>query len=341
MQIGKTYQHFEFFKQSKALKPAPCFFLFGPENFLKDKILGILLKKFSDPDSEQFDTVKLYADDTGAANIIEQLEMNPFLSDFKIVIIKNFEKLIPKDKDFIADYLNNPVETSVLVIDSERIDKRLNAYKTIVNNSISVQCKSPYGVQDILTWLRNELSGKNIKMDNETANLFANYIEPDYLIASNELEKLIIASKNKNIITKDDVAECVGRSRSNSIFDLQNALGRKNLKKSLIILENLLENNESPIFIISMLTNFYRNIWKILVLKENNVKNSEITSVYLKEIFYSFREDYLSFARNYNLSSLYKIFTLLLNTDISLKSIDVKEIVLLESLLFNICRIND
>ncbi|MFC1887523.1 DNA polymerase III subunit delta, partial [Candidatus Cloacimonadota bacterium] len=240
MQVGKLYQHFEFFKLSRNLKPAPCFFLFGSEYFLKDKILEILLKKFSDKESEQFDTVKLYADETNSANIIEQLEMNSFLSDFKLIIVKNFDKLTNKDKDAIAQYLKNPVETSILILDSEKLDKRVNSYKIITQNSISIQCRSPYGVQDILAWLRNELSGKNIRMDHETANLFANYIEPDYLVASNELEKLIIASKNKHIITREDVAECVGRSKSNSIFDLQNALGRKDLKSSLIILENLL-----------------------------------------------------------------------------------------------------
>ncbi len=264
--------------------------------------------------------------------------MNPFLNNYKLVILRNFEKLPAKSKEIIADYLKEPVETSILILDSDNMDKRVNAYKTIAANSISIQCKAPYGIRDILVWLKNELSGKNIKMDNETANLFASYIEPDYMIASNELEKLLIASRNKNIITREDVAECVGKSKSNSIFDLQNALGIKDLRRSLIILENLLENNESSVFIVTMLTNFFRTIWKVLILKNKNVKNSEITSVYLKEIFYSFRDDYLNFARSYDLPALRKIFFHLLETDIALKSIDVKEVILLETLIFNICR---
>lgn len=337
MQLGKTYQHFEFFKKSKNLRPVPCFFLYGPEAYLKDKIIHILQTKFGSPEADEFDTIKLYAEDINPAEIIEQLEMNPFLGDFKLVILKNFEKLIPKGKETVAAYLEQPLDTSILIIDSEKSDKRLKVYKTIEANSIAIQCKAPYGVQDILIWLKNELAGKKIQMDNETANLFASYIEPDYLIASHELEKLLIAARNKNIITKEDVAECVGKSRTNSIFDLQNALGEKDLRNSLIILENLLQNNESPIFIITMLTNFFRTIWKVLILKQNNVKNSEITSSYLTEIFYSFREDYLKFARNYQLSSVTKVFSSLLETDIALKSIDVKEEILLETLVFEIC----
>ena len=150
MQVGKLYQHFEFFKLSQNLKPAPCFFLYGTEYFLKDKILNILLKKFSDKDSEQFDTVKFYAEETNAANIIEQLEMNSFLSDFKLVIVKNYDKLTSKDKAAIAQYLKNPVETSILILDSDKLDKRVSSYKIILQNSISIQCRSPYGVQDIL-----------------------------------------------------------------------------------------------------------------------------------------------------------------------------------------------
>jgi len=337
MQVGKEYQHLEFFNKARTLKAAPCFFLFGPEFFLKDKILNLLLQKFNKQDSDDFDTVKFYGEETTAINIIEQLEMSPFLNDFKIVIVKNFDTLSKNDKEMIAQYLNHPVETSILIIDSDKNDKRINAYKVIARNSISIQAKSPYGIQDILSWLKNELSGKNIQMDNETANLFASYIEPDYLIAANELEKLIIAAKNKNIITREDVTECVGKSRTNNIFDLQNALGRKDLKNSLIISQNLLENNESPIFILTMLTAFYRTIWKVLILKENKMRESEISSIYLKEIFFTFRNDYLKFAQNYDLFKIKSIFSALLQTDIALKSIDVKENILLENLIFNIC----
>ena len=338
MQIGKIYQHHEFFRNTKLLKSSSCFFLFGSEDYLKDKILNVLLKKFSSDDSSDFDTVKFYADDTTAAIVVEQLEMMPFLGEYKIVVLKNFDNFRKSDKDTIAEYLKNPVESSILILDSAKADKRTNIFKIINKLAISVECKSPYGFQDILLWLKNELSSKDVRMDNETANLFASYIQPNYLIASNELEKLIIASNNSKIITAEDVAECVGRSRSNSIFDLQNALGEKDLRKSLIILENLLSNNESAIFIITMLTTFFRNIWKILILRKNKIRESEISSAYLKDIFYSFREDYLKYSRNYNIRSVRVAFSHLLKTDIALKSIDIKEIILLETLIFNICK---
>ncbi len=69
MQIGKNYQHFDFFKKQKNLGPAPCFFLYGPEYFLKDKITAVLLRKFGTEDSEQFDTVKMYAEDVRPSEV--------------------------------------------------------------------------------------------------------------------------------------------------------------------------------------------------------------------------------------------------------------------------------
>jgi len=338
MQPGKIYPHYEFQKNNSNLKYAPAYFLFGSEVYLKDKVMEQILNKFKVDNSEDFDIVKFYGEDTSAADIIEHLEMNPFLAEYKIVILKNFQNLKKTCKDTIGEYLTNPVQTSILILESDRNDKRTTAYKLINKFAICVECRPPYGARDILLWLRGETSRRNIYMNSETANLFASYIQPDYLIASNELEKLITAAKNKKEITIDDVAMCVGRSKTNTIFELQNCLGKKDLKKALLVLENLIENNESSIFIVTMLTSFFTNIWKILILRKNKINESEIKSRYLKDIFPKFRNDYLGFARNHDSNDVRMIFSLLLQTDIDLKSLDVKEALLLETLIYKICK---
>ncbi|MCD4795963.1 MAG: DNA polymerase III subunit delta, partial [Candidatus Cloacimonetes bacterium] len=293
------------------------------------------------PGSEDFDLITLYGDNCSGINALEQLEMMPFMAKYRQVILKNFDKMKSDDKNLIAEYLENPVPTSILVLTAEKLDGRITANKKISRKALNITCQQPYNQEDIIRWLRNELRQKDINMNNEAINLFANSIETDYMIASNELEKLIILTKNARDITLDDVIESVGKSRANTIFELQNNLGRKDLKKSLSVLENMFANEDPPkiaVFIVTMITRFFFQIWKIIALRKKNISDSEITGRHLNDIYYKYRNNYLSYANNYTDKKLKHNFSLLLQADIELKSLNIKEEIILETLIFNICR---
>ncbi|MCK4653551.1 MAG: DNA polymerase III subunit delta [Candidatus Cloacimonetes bacterium] len=339
MQKQKVYQHYEFLREFGKQKPDPAYLIYGPEDYLKDKVLKTITEKFKTPGSEEFDVITLYGDESLSVNVLEQLEMMPFIAKHRLVILKNFDKMIASEKNLIAEYIENPVQTSILILTAEKNDERIIANRIVSEKAVNINCRSPYNADDITRWLRAELRDRNITMDNESISLFSNSIDTDYLIAANELEKLIIYTKNSGNITLNDVIESVGKSKTNKIFDLQNAIGNKDLTRSLQILENMILNNESAIFIIAMLTRFYSLIWKVLALRKKNISDSEITTRHLNEIFYRYRDDYIKYANNYTVDEIRKVFSILLQADVDLKSLNTKEEIILETLVYNICKI--
>ena len=335
----QSIQHFEFLRKFPDQKPQPVYYIFGPENYLKDSVLKDISKRFNSSGSEEFDSIILHATDTNSAmNTLEQLEMMPFIAEFRLVILKNFDTMKVSDKMLIAEYVQNSVPTSILVLTAEKIDERIKANKIISEKAVKIICRSPYDSNDILKWLNVETRKKKIFMDNDSKELFTRSIELDYQFAANELEKLIIYTKGKENITVEDVKEIVEKSRTNKIFDLQNAIGRRNLKNSLTILENLIANDESTVFVIIMLSTFFRTLWRIKALQKSNLSNSEIENRYLPEIFYKFRKDYITFAGNYATIAIREIFALLLHADIDAKSLNLKDEIILEMLVYKICK---
>ena len=342
MQKQKVYQHYEFLREFGKQKPDPAYLIYGPEDYLKDKVLKTITEKFKTPGSEEFDVITIYGDESLSVNVLEQLEMMPFIAKHRLVILKNFDKMIASEKNLIAKYIENPVQTSILILTAEKNDERIIANRTISEKAVNINCRSPYNADDIAKWLRAELKERNINMDNESISLFSNSIETDYLIAANELEKLIIYTKNSGNITLNDVIESVGKSRTNTIFELQNYIGNRNLTKSLSILENILSNEDPKkitIFIIAMLTRFFSQIWKVLALRNKNISDSEITTRHLTEIFYRYRDDYIKYANNYPGEAIKKVFSMLLQADVDLKSLNTKEEIILETLIYNICKV--
>ncbi len=331
--------HFDFLRNFPNQKVQPVYYIFGPENFFKDKILNAIIKRFKSPGSEEFDLSILHADTDSAVNALEHLEMMPFLAKFRLVILKNFDTMKASDKNLIAEYVQNPVPTSILVLIAEKIDERIKANKIISEKAEKIICRSPYSSTDIIKWLNIEADKRRIILDSDSKELFARSIELNYQVASNELEKLIIYSKGKRHIEIEDVKATVGKSRTNKIYDLQNEIGKRNVKKALTILENMISNNESAVFVIIMLSTFFQTFWKIKALQKNDISNSEIENRYLPEIFFSFRKNHITYAKKYSLDEISNIFSLLLQADIDAKSLNLKDEVIMEILVYKICKI--
>ncbi|MFO7895797.1 MAG: DNA polymerase III subunit delta [Candidatus Cloacimonadales bacterium] len=334
----KVYKHHEFLAAFKKSNPQPIYFIHGEEYFLREKTLARLSKAFSTPGTEDFDLIMLYAETNAAAEAVEHLEMKPFMAKHKLVIVRDFHKFNTESKNLLAEYCSDPAEQSILILVAEKIDRRKKAEKQILQNAISIECKKPYNSQDIKYWLRTELQQRQKQMSASAIDLFCNSLDPDYMLASNELEKLIIFSRDAKTIDEAAVLTCIHNSKTNKIFDLQNALGKKDLNQSIVILENMLENNEAGVYVVIMLTRYFCTLWKIQALKKRRLSESEIAAKHLNEIFYSFRSDYLRQARNFKIGQLREIFQLLLQVDIDLKSLNIQEKYILEILIYKICK---
>ncbi|MDO9577723.1 MAG: DNA polymerase III subunit delta [Candidatus Cloacimonadales bacterium] len=334
--------HYDFLRDFPNQKRQNTYYIVGTESYLIDIVQKAIIQRFMGTEVDEFDFTMLYGDTNSAVNALEQLEMSPFMSKSRMVVIRSFDQMKTTDKNLIAEYIAKPLESSILVLTAETSDARIASTKIIEENSVVIACRSPYGQEDLIRWLRAELGKKKINMDNNSIILFAGSIENDYSIASNELEKLIIFTKNRGNITYEDVEEVVGKSKSNKIFDLQNALGQRNLKMSLLTLENILSNedpNKLIIFIITMLSRYFLVIWKILALRANSISDSEIANRHLNDVYYKFRNDYIYAAKNYNYQETKKILSTLLQADIDAKSLNIKEEIILHTLIFNICMI--
>lgn len=335
--MGNRYTTEQFLGIIDTHQLSNVYMLHGEDHFLSDKIIKLLVTKLTTPEGKEFDLVNLFGEEINSEEIIEQLEMFPFLSEYKVVVLRAFEQLKEKDKAKISEYIRHIPATSIFITHCEKIDLRKNLYKAF-DNFTTISSKQPTGYWDIEKWLTNELRRLRINASRDTISLFSTKIEADYYTASNELEKLLIYIGNKKLITKEDVETCMDNNRANSIFELQNAIGNRDKRKALLILHNYLESEEgkNSILLIVMLTRFFQIVWKVKYLKVKGYSVSEILNQHLSEVHSTFRRDYISFANNYGRIKMSSIFDLLLQTDYKLKSTDIEVNALLTKLVLDL-----
>ena len=334
--MKKSFYASEFLASVSKQKKRNIYLIVGDEQYFIDKVIKKLKEKF-EVDEDDFDYVLLYAQETEVGSLLFELRQIPLTAERHFVILRDYEKYKATEKEKIAAYSSKPFHKSVLVIVALEFDKRLKSSKLLLENSIEIICKKPYSKNDILRWLKAKERTMGLHFESEARNYFAENVALDYLTAQNELEKIILYAGNNNaIITSSMVKETMGLTKKENVFALLNALGTKNLKLALKILSNVLQNGESPIMVISMLTNYYKTLWIIKILLEKQYPIENIKKHYLSNIYYKFQNDYLSAAKRYSLGKLREVFSFLLETDIQLKSVDVDEKVLLDILIVKI-----
>ena len=142
---------------------------------------------------------------------------------------------------------------------------------------------------------------------------------------ANELNKLIVAVKDTNRITADHIEKNIGLSKEFNLFELQNALGEKNVFKANQIIQYFGANpNANPVQrTIPTLFGFFSNMFAYHFLKDK----SEGAVAAELGIHPFAAKNVVAAAKRYTPTKLYEIIGILREYDMKTKGIDVSGMV--------------
>ncbi len=240
-------------------KVEPVYLLYGPETYLRDQaaraitdeaLRETLLREFNDS------LFNLASDDVRSAlAIAEQL---PMMSPRRVVRIRNFGKLREAEEDLLHNYLERPVETSVVIFLTDELDKRKKLAKTLMSRAAFdfQPLKSP----ELQSWIRSH--EKKLKADIDQAALLRilEVVTSDLHTLTNELNKLAAAALPSGRITIELVTELVGRSREHMNWELTDHILGRNRKAALKTLRELLDDQVEPVMLIGLIGGTYRRM---------------------------------------------------------------------------------
>ncbi len=167
-------------------------------------------------------------------------------------------------------------QNNSLILITEYVDKRKKLYKTIndigviIDFSIQRVRRDSADVEEeerrtLLREATELLKGSRKVFATGAFNALANKTGYQMGIFLNELEKVIVSVKDRPKIEVKDVEGAVGRTKEDSLFDLQEALGRRDLQKAMLYLGELLGQGE---FYLVLLLGMAREMWRLIAAKE-------------------------------------------------------------------------
>lgn len=233
----------------------------------------------------------------------------PFGYNKKLIIVNLISKMANSDEttsnkndwfnEELAQDILNSLDVNVVVFVGD-VQARTKLYKFINQNGKIIECNKIKTKKDLAPWIVSlaRQNGKIISLEN--ANYMLQICGTDKLMLSNEIQKLVDYTGEKEEIKKEDIEEVGVRTLETIIFDLTDSVGNRNISVSLRYLDELLIQKEPLQKILIMIARHFKSllITKICIRKnqsvseELNIKFPFIVNKY-KEQCRKFKEEEL------------------------------------------------
>ncbi len=244
----------------------PCLYLTGQDGFLIQSSKKIIKESFN-ISYEDFNYIKLSNEETKISQVIAMCLTLPFMCDKKIVELNLLNKLTPTEVKQISEYLNNPnISTCLVLVDDL-------GFNMSISNAEVVDCNRLD--ENVLTrWIGATLKPTGKQIDVKACQILI-YRCNFYLSKINlELNKLINYIADRTIITTADVEEIVTKDFEFQIYELSDAVIKKDSIKTFNILNALKTNKDNSNVVVSSLYNSFRRLFYIAI--NPNLTNAEL-----------------------------------------------------------------
>lgn len=296
---------------------APIYFLTGEEDYYIDLISDYLEENIIEEEFRGFDQTVCYGRDSLMSNIINSAKQFPVMAQRQLILVKEAQDLPIRNNawDLLAEYLAAPQPTTVLVFcyRHKNFDKRTKAYKAISSKGIWYEHKRLYENQ-IPTWIAQFVKQHQYAITEKSAVLIATFMGNNLTQIANELRKLFIILQKGTTINDDIVEKYIGISKEYNIYELQNAIGRRDTVACNTIVNYFADTpKENPLP--KILPPLYKYFTDLMIYIQNP-SECKVNPFFLK--------DYAAAAKNYTLAKLASCIGYLYDADRHSKGLESK-----------------
>lgn len=298
-------------------KILPVYFFLGEDSYSIEAGSALVEETVKPMIESDFDRETFYGEDKNLSDILNFASAFPFGSGKKLIILKEFEKI--KDKKQLTSYVNSPQGLTVLVIINNGTVSNLDAepYKSLIEKKYIFEGKELKG-ENLVEWLTENVKLKGKVLTSENARLLIDIVGENREMLEAQLEKIFVFLNDSKEITLDSIKSLSTSLKEYNIFDLQNAIGKKDKTLTLKVAYNMLDKGAEPTYIIHMLTRYFTGLSRVNELTAKKIPDQAAARIVGTHPFYY--KDHLRARKIFTDSNLYRIVQSLLKADLSVKT---------------------
>jgi DNA polymerase-3 subunit delta len=289
----------------------PVYFLQGEESFYIDQLSDYIEQNVLTESEKEFNQTIVYGRETDVLTLISYARRYPMMSNYQVIIVKeaqDMKSLFGKqkedgkqkdDKDPFVEYLLRPTNSTLLVFCYKygKLDKRTKAAKILDKSSVIFESKKLYDDQ-LPAWIGKYVQAIGLRINMKAQQMLAENLGNDLTKITNELGKLRLNLKEGQEITPEIVEENIGVSKDFNVFELQKALGNRNILKANKIINYFAANPKSNPMVMTI-PQLYSYFLKVLTYHklEDRTTNNAASLLGVNPYFLG---DYIKAAKEYS-----------------------------------------
>lgn len=320
-------------KQIKDKQLQGIYFFAGEEAYIKSTYIDLTINTILTKDEQAMNLDVFTADSKNIDLMEDAMDTLPFLSERRVVVIRN--KLLLKKKmdgktEGLIDAIDRMPESTIVIISDEDYDKSSKLYKKIKKVGQIIEFNT-LDESELIKFIARRLKKYDLEIDVKTARYMIEYVGADLSLLTQEIEKLSSYKIGEERVTFADIDDCCTKSLENKIFELVDAIGRKNKNRAMKLYHDMIISRVQPMSILSMITRQFRINLQCMLLSQRNRNQKEIAAA-VKIPFFVVRKS-LDQSRHFTIKQLEKSLDDCLQTEMSFKRGEMNQQLALELLI--------
>jgi DNA polymerase III subunit delta len=286
----------------------PIYWLEGEEDYYIDVVMDYAEHKILNESETGFNLTVFYGRDADWSAVVNACRRYPMFAERQVVLLKEAQQM--KDIDKLESYVDNPLSSTIFVVSykEKTLDGRTALSKTLKKKAEVFTSKKIYDSK-LPEWTAEMVQSKGYSIAQKALMLLVDHIGNDLSRIANEVDKVLVNLGGEKLITEDDIENYVGVSKEYNVFELQDALGKKDLAKAIKII-NYFDGNPkaAPIqMVLPALYNYFSKAYMLCAMQGKDDKTAA-TAIGVNPFFI---KDYHAIVRNYSFSGVEQALLLL------------------------------
>ncbi len=281
------------------------YFVHGEEYFIRERVIQ-RLKQITK--NLGFGVERVLFDKINIEEWIGSLYDVPMFSSGRFIIASELSDLKEDQLTVLLQYLKEPSPDVVLLMLTEKIDKRKKTSTEVIKYAEVCEAGAP-DTRTYPMWINGFANERGKTVDDKVIEYLKARYEGDLARIEKEIEKASIYVGTRSMIREEDIEFLATGSSGVDIFKLSSFIATKNKKKFLEHLYKLLDSGEPPVLICSIVSSRIKKllIAQHMISKDPKVSDAELSketgipSFYIRDI-----KSELLYYKTRELANIYK-----------------------------------
>jgi len=306
----------------------------GKEESLVNAHCRKLLDKLLDPSQRTMGLFNAEAASVQASEVLDELRTSPFLTDKRVVLVKDADKFISANRPPLEKYFDNPCPTGRLIFTVRSWDARTKLAKKLAKTGKLISITQPNRRELPHRLIKYASEAHDKRLTQDAAALLIELTGDELPRLYSEIDKLALFADTEKVITPGHIESLIGHNRLFNAFAVIDAVIDGNVAVAVERLRGMFAQDKSTEFsVIGAFAYHFRRMFNAKVMLNKGVRQKDITD---KFRLWSYKDKFFAQLRQMSLKQIGGYLQRLAENDYAIKTGRTKTPVAMEQFILKL-----